>query len=87
MCQAWTHLSRLSQIEVGRTSEQGRMNRKLVLIQHQHAKPTQAVQDQEEAYPRSGCNDAPTGWSWYLALGHAKEYTETATQESCKKQA
>ncbi len=52
-------------------------------------KPTQAVQDQEqeEAYPRSGCNDAPTGWNWHMALRHAEEYTEAATQETCKKQA
>ncbi len=58
------------------------------MIQLQHAKPTQVVQDQEqeEAYPRSGCNDAPTCWNWYLALQHAKEYTEVATQESRKKQ-
>jgi hypothetical protein len=59
----------------------------LVLKQRQHAKPTQAVQDQEEAYPRSWCNDAPMGWNWYLALQYAKEYTEVATQESYKKQA
>jgi hypothetical protein len=52
-------------------------------------KPTQALQDQEqeEADTRSGCNDAPTGWNWYMALQHAEEYTEAATQESCKKQA
>ncbi len=87
MCQEWTHLNRLSWIEAGRTSEQGRMHRKLVSIQRQHAKPTQAVQVQEEAHPKSWCNDAPTGWNWYLASQHAKEYTEAATQESHKKQA
>ncbi len=26
------------------------------------------------------------GWNWYLVLWHAKEYTETAMQENCKKQ-
>ncbi len=52
-------------------------------------KPTQAVQDQEQdkAYPRSRCKDAPTGWNWYMALQHAEEYTEAATQESHKKKA
>ncbi len=27
----------------------------------------------------------PTGWNWYLAPQCAEEYTEAATQESCKK--
>jgi hypothetical protein len=52
-------------------------------------KPTQAVQgqEQEEAYPRSRCNNAATGWNWYMALQHAEKYTEAATRESRKKQA
>jgi hypothetical protein len=63
------------------------MHWKLVSIHCQHAKPTQAVQDQEqeEAHPGSWCNNAPTGWNWYLVLQHAEEYTEAVTQESCKK--
>jgi hypothetical protein len=87
MCQAWTHLSPLSQIEVGRTSEQGRTRGKLVSIQCQHVKPTQTVQDQEETYLRSWSKGAPMGWNWYLASRHTKECLEAATQESCKEQA
>ncbi len=81
MCQVCTHLSQLSRIEVGRISKQGRMH-----IHCQHAKPTQTVQDQEESNPGSWCNNAPMSWNWYLVLQHAKEYTETATHERCKKQ-
>jgi hypothetical protein len=87
MCQAWTHISGLSQIEVGRTSEQGRTHGELVLIQHQHAKSIQILQDQEETYPKFWGNDVPMGWNWYLVSQHTKECPEAATQESCKKQA
>jgi hypothetical protein len=68
MCHAWTHLCRLSQIEVRRTSDQSRMHGRVVSIHCEYAKPSKTIRKEPILNPGATRHQQAGSGIWHCDM-------------------